>query len=57
MTHAEKIRRADHYASKYLALFNELIEAGENESDPKVEAIYRKTQHWLDRLNKLNGDA
>lgn len=50
----EQIAKADHFASRYLGDANEAAERGEK---AKAEKLYTKCQFWLDRLNKLNGDA
>lgn len=51
----DKIQEADQFASRYLGDFNERTEAGRN--DATAERLYAKAQFWLDRLNKLQGDA
>lgn len=50
----EKIVEAEQRASKWLADANEQSERG-NKS--KAEELYAKAQFWLDRMNKLRGDA
>jgi hypothetical protein len=53
-TLSEKVLEADLRASKYLGDANEAAERG---NDAKANKLYEKCQFWLDRLNKLNGDA
>lgn len=50
----EKIVRASDLASRYLADANEAEEAGKRE---KAAKLYAKSQYWLDRYNKLIGNA
>lgn len=50
----EKIADAEAFASRYLADFNELDEAGKGNSK-KAQELCRKGQFWLDRANKLRG--
>lgn len=47
---------ADQNASRWLGLFNELDEAGKGRTK-KAQDAYRKAEHWLAKLNKLQGDA
>ncbi len=54
MTHAEKVAHADMMGCRYLADANEAAERGKHE---KAEKLYAKGQYWLDRLNKLLGNA
>jgi hypothetical protein len=51
---ALKINRADFFANRYLGDANEAAEAGKRE---KAERLYAKAQYWLDRYNKLVGNA
>jgi hypothetical protein len=53
-TRAEKIAHADMMGCKYLADANEAAERGKNE---KADRLYEKGQYWLDRYNRLVGDA
>lgn len=55
---AERIANADALAGRYLGNYNELIESGVSESDPRAEKLFNKSQFWLDRYNLLlnNGD-
>lgn len=46
---------ADIKAGQYLADYNERVEAGKN--DKTADRLYRKAQFWLDRYNKLAGNA
>lgn len=52
-----KALEADHKAQQWLGRFNALIESGYPEDGPRAEAIYRKAQYWLDRLNKMEGNT
>lgn len=45
---------ADARGGKYLADANEAAERGNHE---KAEKLYAKGQYWLDRSNKLRGNA
>jgi hypothetical protein len=54
---ADPVLEADMRAQMYLGRFNALVESGYPESGPKAEALYRKAQFWLDRLNKRMGNA
>jgi hypothetical protein len=47
---------AEERANRYLATFNELDEAGYGKT-PRAQEVWRKGQYWLDRLNKLLGNA
>lgn len=53
-TLSEKIADADARGGKYLADANEAAEKGQFE---KAEKLYEKGQYWLDRVNKLLGNA
>jgi hypothetical protein len=53
-SHREKIIEADARACQWLAKANALIESGKQETKAHKDAE-RKAQHWLDRLNKLEG--
>ena len=53
-TTAAKIARADERGSYWLAKANEASERGD---DAKAEKLYAKGQYWLDRVNKLLGNA
>ncbi len=53
-TLSEKIAEADARGGKYLADANEAAERGNHE---KAEKLYEKGQFWLDRSNKLRGNA
>jgi hypothetical protein len=55
-TLAEKIADADDRGGRYLAAFNELDEAGKGNT-PKALKLLEKGQFWLDRSNKLRGNA
>lgn len=50
----EKLIEADERGSRYLADANEEAEKGNHE---KAEKLYTKGQYWLDRYNKLAGNA
>jgi hypothetical protein len=50
----EKITEADARGGHWLAEANEAAERGEHE---KAEKLYAKGQFWLDRSNKLRGNA
>ena len=50
----EKIAHADEMGSRWLAAANEAAERGQHE---KAERLYQKSQFWLDRANKLLGNA
>jgi hypothetical protein len=52
----EKIIEADYFGNKYLGDFNERIERLGHE-DAKAQKLYAKGQFWLDRYNKLVGNA
>jgi len=54
MTTPANILKAEEMASRYLADGNEAAERGKHE---KAEKLYIKGQYWLDRLNKLTGNA
>jgi hypothetical protein len=53
-TLSEKIAEADMRGGKYLADANDAAERGDYE---KAEKLYEKGQYWLDRVNKLLGNA
>jgi hypothetical protein len=53
-TLADRIAHADMMGCKYLADANEAAERGKHE---KAEKLYAKGQYWLDRYNRLVGDA
>ena len=46
---------ADYYGNRYLGDYNERVESGKD--DRTAERLYAKGQYWLDRYNRLNGDA
>lgn len=50
----EKMIEADERGSRYLADANEFSERGNH---AKAEKLYTKGQYWLDRYNKLAGNA
>jgi hypothetical protein len=50
----EKMIEADERGSRYLADANEAAERGQHQ---KAERLYEKGQYWLDRYNKLAGNA
>lgn len=49
-----KILEAEERANKWLADANEAAERGNH---AKAERLYEKAQYWLDRFNKLAGNA
>ena len=49
----EKIIEASERASHFLAEGNEAAECGKHD---KAEKLYARSQHWLDRFNKLSGN-
>jgi hypothetical protein len=51
---AAKIQRADDFASRYLGDANDAEERGDL---AKADKLYAKAQYWLDRYNKLVGNA
>jgi len=51
---SEKIADADVRGGRYLADANDAAERGQFE---KAERLYAKGQFWLDRSNKLRGNA
>lgn len=55
-TLAEKMADADDFGSRNLAAFNELDERGLGDT-PKAQRLLEKGQYWLDRYNKLAGNA
>jgi hypothetical protein len=50
----ERIADADQKGGDYLARANEAAERGQTK---KAERLYEKGQFWLDRTNKLLGNA
>jgi hypothetical protein len=46
---------ADVMGNQYLGDYNERVEAGKD--DRTAERLYAKGQFWLDRYNKLAGNA
>ncbi len=50
----DAILEADHFGGVYLADANEASESGQT---AKAERLYAKGQFWLDRYNKLAGNA
>jgi hypothetical protein len=54
MTTAPNILRAEQLASKWLADGNEADERGDH---AKAEKCFEKCQYWLDRFNRLSGNA
>lgn len=50
----EKMLDAEEFGSRWLAKGNEYDEAGNHK---KAEECYAKGQFWLDRYNKLAGNA
>lgn len=56
-TLAQRIARADELAGRYLGNYNELIESGVAENDPRAEKLFGKAQFWLDRYNLLINDG
>jgi hypothetical protein len=53
-TLTEKLIEADERGGRYLADANEAAERGQQD---KAEKLYAKGQYWLDRYNKLAGNA
>ena len=53
---ADKVLDAGIRASRYLGDYNERVERLGHE-DVTAQKLYRKAQHWLDRYNKLAGNA
>lgn len=53
-TKEERMIEADERGSRYLADANEAAERGQK---AKAERLYEKGQFWLDRYNKLAGNA
>ena len=51
---ADRIQEADVLSGRYLGNFNEASERGDH---AKAEKLYAKAQFWLDRYNKLAGNA
>jgi hypothetical protein len=51
---APNVLKAEHLASKWLGDANEADERGDRK---RAERCYAKAQFWLDRLNKLLGNA
>jgi hypothetical protein len=54
MTTPANILKADHFASKWLAAANKAEEQG---NKAKAEKCFTKCQYWLDRFNRLSGNA
>lgn len=50
----EKILHADDQGCRRLAEANDAAERGDH---VKAEKLYEKGQYWLDRYNKLTGNA
>jgi hypothetical protein len=50
----EKVTEASERAAHFLAEGNE---AAERNQQDKAEKLYAKSQHWLDRMNKLLGNS
>lgn len=50
----QQIIDADERGNRWLAKANEASEKGQHE---KAEKLYAKGQYWLDRSNKLRGNA
>ena len=48
------VLKAEEMASRYLADGNEAAERGKHD---KAEKLYAKGQYWLDRFNRLSGNA
>lgn len=46
---------ADYMGNRYLGDFNERVESGKD--DHIAERLYAKGQFWIDRYNKLAGNA
>lgn len=53
-TISEKIADADMRGGDLLAKANEAAERGQHD---KAERLYERSQYWLDRANKLLGNA
>jgi len=53
-TTKQKIEEAEHFGSKWLGDANEEAEHGHAE---KAEILYKKSQYWLDRYNRLVGNT
>jgi len=51
-----KVLDADIRASRYLGDYNERVERLGRE-DVTAQRLYAKAQYWLDRFNKLSGNA
>lgn len=56
MTGMDPILEADIEGNRYLGAFNERVERMGYE-DAKAERLYAKGQFWLDRYNRLSGNA
>jgi hypothetical protein len=54
MTKADRALDAELKASNHLANANEAAERGQHD---KAERLYEKAQFWLDRYNRLAGNA
>ena len=52
--HTKALLQADIMASRYLGDANEAAERGQQ---AKADRLYVKCQYWLDRYNKLSGNA
>ena len=52
--YAGRVAEADYKGSDYLVRANAAAERGEKD---KAERLYAKGQVWLDRYNKLTGNA
>jgi len=53
-TLSERILQADILAGRYLGNANEASERGDH---AKADALYLKSQYWLDRYNLLAGNG
>jgi hypothetical protein len=53
-TKHDKMIEADERGSRYLADANEAAERG---NQAKADKLYEKGQYWLDRYNRLAGNA
>lgn len=51
---SDKIIEADERGGRLLASANEASERGDHD---KAERLYERSQYWLDRSNKLRGNA
>lgn len=50
----DRIQQADALGGRYLGNANEAYEAGKKD---KGDKLYAKAQFWLDRYNRLTGQA